>query len=196
MKRKDKIFGIILGFCLLISGGTTDLYGQQPLSNPSFSVDPELCALMLRKGKESFSRARYGEAKGLFRKAVQADPTSQTAWSYYDLAQMYAVAEQFKNHGRLVQSSAPAPEQTADLIQPQPVSPSLTPPSPAKDKEKAGAVKKDKASGKEKTTAPAEIKKPEPPKPAPGSQPAAPSVPAPSPTKPPGGAKILHDEGC
>lgn len=196
MRRKNYGIGIIMGLCLLISGGTTNLYSQQPPSGQAYTVDPELCALMLRKGKESFSRTRYGEAKALFRKAVQADPNSQTAWSYYDLAQMYTVAEQFKNHGRIIQSSAPTPDQTVDLIQPQPATPSIAPPSPAKDKEKAGAVKKDKAAGKEKTTAPAEIKKPEPPKPAPGSQPAAPSAPAPSPTKPPGGAKILHDEGC
>ena len=116
-KKNFLIIGLI--FILLMGLGVHESQAQGSQSGQAYSVDPELCALMLRKGKESFTRGKYTEAKELFRKAILADPNSQKAWSYYDLAQMYSVAEQFKNHGRIVQSSAPPAEQTAEMAQPQ-----------------------------------------------------------------------------
>ena len=187
-----KTFVIIGLMFLLITGlGFRESQAQGPQSGQAYSLDPELCALMLRKGKESFSRARYGEAKDFFRRAIQADPNSPKAWSHYDLAQMYSVAEQFKNHGRIVQSSAPTAEQISEATQPP--SPVLTtpPPLPAKEKTKTIPAKKEKKEKtvKEKKSIPseppkAETAKPEAPKP----------IPAPAPT--PGGFKILKDEGC
>ena len=120
---------------LLIGIGLDSSFAQQSTTGQNYKVNPELCALMLRKGQESFSRARYIEAKELFRKAIVADPGSQKAWSYYDLAQMYSVAEQFKNHGRIVQSTAPIPEQITEMVQPQ-TSVVAPPPLPSKEKGK------------------------------------------------------------
>jgi tetratricopeptide (TPR) repeat protein len=159
--------------------------------DPSFAqqtqANPEQSALMLRKGQEAFSRGRYNEAKDFFRKAVQADPGSQKAWSNYDLAQIYAVAEQFKNHGRIIQSTAPSPEVTEAL--PSPVVVPL--PSTSKDKGKIAPAKVATPS-KEKGAAASERKKSEPSKTIPEG-----STPTPSPSAPvPGGMKILKDEGC
>lgn len=33
--------------------------------------------------------------------------------------QRYSVAEQFKNHGRIIQSTAPIPEQITEMVQPR-----------------------------------------------------------------------------
>jgi outer membrane biosynthesis protein TonB len=182
--QKKITLRIVLMLVLFSVIGLEGAYAQQSKSGQAYTLDPEVCALMLRKGKESFARARYNEAKDLFRKAIQADPTSQKAWSYYDLAQMYSVAEQFKNHGRIVQSSAPTPEKTAESLQPQPA-PVVTPAvQPEKVKRKPMPAKKEKPVGKEKPAPSAEPKKVDP------------AQPAPAPTPAPGGFKILKDEGC
>lgn len=59
-------------------------------------VDKELCALMLRAGKEAFERGKYIEARSFFKKAVQADVNSEKAWRWYNVALSYALAEQSK----------------------------------------------------------------------------------------------------
>jgi tetratricopeptide (TPR) repeat protein len=97
---------------------------QQAVAGEEGRPDSDRCAFMIRKGKESFSRARYGEAKEYFRQAIQADPDSPSAWSYYDLSMIYTVAEQFKIHGRVVTSTAPSPEETATLDSKTPSMPS------------------------------------------------------------------------
>jgi hypothetical protein len=208
MKMKSLLV-VLMGMAIAWGGWTLPAHSQGTAAGQAYPLDPETSALMLRKGKESFSRARYGEAKDYFRKAIQADPNSQKAWSYYDLAQLYAVAEQVKNHGRVVASTAPAPEQTAELTAAPPaapIPPKAAPVAPliAPAKEKAAPVKKGKTAPavKEKPTPSTEVKKPgEPAKPAvsapaPPATPATPSTAPPAPTKPPGGAKILQDEGC
>jgi tetratricopeptide (TPR) repeat protein len=212
--KKKSLLAFFTGLAICWGGLTLPAYPQGTAAGQAFPVDPDSAALMLRKGKEAFSRARYGEAREYFRKAIQADPHSQKSWSYYDLAQLYTVAEQFKNHGRVVTSSAPAPEETAAPALAAPAAP-LPPAAPtaAPGKEKAASPKKEKqtpAAVKEKAAPAAELKKPaEPAKPAvsaPASPPApaAPAAPAPGPApapKPtpapaPGGMKILKDEGC
>ena len=188
-KKNILIIGLII--ILLMGLGVHESQAQGSQSGQAYSVDQEQCALMLRKGKESFTRGKYTEAKELFRKAILADPNSQKAWSYYDLAQMYSVAEQFKNHGRIVQSSAPPAEQTEEMAQPRTTA--APPPPPAmKEKGKGVPAKKEKPAIREKTPAPKETPKVEPSK---AGRPAP--VPAPpAPTPAPGGFKILKDEGC
>jgi hypothetical protein len=129
---------------------------------------------------------------------VQADPTSQKAWSYYDLSLFYTVGEQYKNHGKVVLSSAPQPEATQETAL-------LTAPAVA-EKTLPGKMVKGKAvpAAKDKPYPAPEIKKPAEPKkpavtaPAPPAPPAktAPAVPTPAPAPAPGGMKILKDEGC
>jgi tetratricopeptide (TPR) repeat protein len=64
--------------------------------------DKALCAKMLRFGEEAYSRGKYLDAKGYFRKAIQADPTSQKAWGYYDLAAIFALAEKAEQNAELI----------------------------------------------------------------------------------------------
>lgn len=112
MRVKNVIFIVLFmipGILMGVEPGITQQTGAGEV------LHPDRCALMIRKGKESFARSRYGEAKEYFRQAVQVDPSSQEAWSYYDLAVIYMVAEQFKNHGRIVTSTAPPPEETSIL---------------------------------------------------------------------------------
>jgi hypothetical protein len=72
------------------------------MPQPKFKVDKKLCNLMVRFGKEAFARSRYADAKYYFQKAVQADPGSQKAWNFYDLASFYAVGEQMKAQGKYI----------------------------------------------------------------------------------------------
>jgi hypothetical protein len=184
---------IILGVVLLLLSpiNLRETLAQPAPAGPSSTVNRERYDLMMRKGKEAFARLRYNEAKDFFRKAIQADPFQQGAWSYYDLAQMYAVAEQYKNHGRIIHSTAPEPgPETAQPPQPAPPLPKSIPAgTPAKAKGKVSPAKKEKA------VTPPESKSGETGE----SKPAAPAGQAPVPIKPaqpPGGMKILKDEGC
>ncbi len=199
-----KLFVLGLAIMLLMGWGLEWAYAQTSGSGQTLQVDPERCALMLRKGQESFSRSKYNEAKDFFRKAVQADPTSQKAWSYYDLSLFYTVGEQYKNHGKIVLSSAPPAEATQELTPPAVDELTLTGKmlkgktgSPARKGKPYPAPEVKKPGAKEKPYPAPGIKKPvEPKKPAvtAPSAPAAPVTPAPTPA--PGGMKILKDEGC
>jgi hypothetical protein len=101
---------------LLVTGwGLAGANAQTARAGQASQVDSERSALMVRKGQESFSRSKFNEAKEFFRKAVQADPTSQKAWSYYDLSLFYTAGDQFKNHGKIVLSSAPQPEASQEI---------------------------------------------------------------------------------
>ncbi|CAN2042913.1 putative Tetratricopeptide repeat protein [Candidatus Magnetomoraceae bacterium gMMP-15] len=112
MKAKNIIF-IMLSIAVVLSIATDIItwvnpaFTRQIIQGEKLNSEKNHCALMIRKGKELFTRSRYTESKEYFRQAVQADPESQEAWSYYDLSSIYTVAEQFKNHGRIVKSTAP-----------------------------------------------------------------------------------------
>jgi hypothetical protein len=137
MRVKKVVFAVL--FAMLGTGVWMNTgFTQQTGSGEKLYSNPDRCALMIRKGKESFARSRYIEAKEFFRRAVQADPSSVEAWSYYDLAAIYTVAEQFKNHGRIVTSTAPPPEETRVLDSETPVT--LPEPSPEKSTEKIPPV--------------------------------------------------------
>ncbi len=57
---------------------------------------------MLRFGKEAYARGKYLDAKEYFRKAVQADSTSLTAWRYYDQTVIFGLAEKVEKNADLV----------------------------------------------------------------------------------------------
>lgn len=105
------------------------------LPQPQFKADKEMCALLVRFGKEAFARARYADAKYYFQKAVQADPGSQQAWNLYDLASFYAVGEQMKEQGKYIFRP------TAPTTPPEALTsgPAATPAAPEKSAEAAQA---------------------------------------------------------
>lgn len=69
---------------------------------PNCPPDTALCAKMLRFGKEAYARGKYLDAKEYFRKAVKADPTSLTAWRYYDQTVIFGLAEKVEKNADLV----------------------------------------------------------------------------------------------
>ena len=146
MSKKNLL--VILGLVLMLGLGFS-LAVDAEVSKPASAPNKQLCALKIDLGAEAFKAGRFSEAKKHFRQAVQADPGSTKAWSFYDLSMMYDVAEQFKRKGTIVASSAPTP---ASL---------------------------EKAAGKSEPAQPAEAKpveaKPAEAKPAPPTQPGAPS---------------------
>jgi len=90
MKLKTGIvaWSLVVGLLLLPAFGVL-AEGKPKL----FIPDKALCAKMLRFGKEAYMRGKYLDAKEYFRKAIQADPTSQTAWRYYEQAVIFGLAE-------------------------------------------------------------------------------------------------------
>jgi len=99
---------LALGLALALGMGVS-LAVEAEVQKPEICLDKELCAEKLRHGTEAFNRGRYSEAKAFFRQAVQADPSSIKAWSYYDLTIMYDAAEQVKRAGQVKTSGAPKP---------------------------------------------------------------------------------------
>ncbi|MDM8548628.1 hypothetical protein QUF72_01070 [Desulfobacterales bacterium HSG2] len=139
MRVKNIVFAalfMLAGIIMLASTGCT----RQAESGKELRPEQDRCALMMRKGKESFARSHYEEANKYFRQAVQADPASQDAWSYYDLSLVYTVAEQFRNHGRIVTSTAPSPEDTDFPSSETPDSSTETPPRKTIDEKPAEHV--------------------------------------------------------
>ncbi len=153
------------------------------------SPDAGLSAEMMRKGEESFGRSRYGEAREFFHRAILADPASTNGWSWYDLALIYNIAEQFKNHGKIVESTAPAPESTA-APSPEPVQEPKSERTPEQTviAPKEISIPSGKAEEPEKKASAA-----------PESAPAANVQPAPAPTSPPPASGVKspkEKEGC
>ncbi len=99
---------IVLGLVLALGVGLT-LAVQADVKKPEDCKNSQLSAQKLRYGVEAFNRSQFRQAKGYFREAVQADPSSAKAWSYYDLCVMYDVADQVKRAGRVKVSGAPIP---------------------------------------------------------------------------------------
>ena len=97
LKSMIVIWIFILGFLSASALGAVAAEKPKP-----FTPDKALCAKMLRFGKEAYMRGKYLDAKEYFRKAIQADPTSQTAWRYYDQAVIFALAEKVEKDAGLL----------------------------------------------------------------------------------------------
>jgi len=105
--------------------------------------DKALCAKMLRFGEEAYSRGKYLDAKEFFRKAVQADPTSQKAWGYYDLAVIFALAEKAEQKAELIAPGASARQEGAPSGTAQTEAPTPPPPAPKPSKDTGFKIGKD-----------------------------------------------------
>jgi len=90
MKPRTAIIIWAIVVSLVVTSTSALLATEKP---KPFIPDKALCAKMLRFGKEAYMRGKYLDAKEYFRKAIQADPTSQTAWLYYDQAVIFGLAE-------------------------------------------------------------------------------------------------------
>jgi hypothetical protein len=66
-----------------------------------FVPDKALCAKMLAFGEQAYQRGKYLDAKGYFRRAILADPSSTLAWRYYDMAIVFGLAEKVEKNANL-----------------------------------------------------------------------------------------------
>jgi len=94
--------------------------------------DKELCAKMLRFGKQAYQRGKYLDAKEYFRKAVKADPASTTAWRYYDQAVTFGRAEKVEKNANLVLPDVSSRQEAAAGLPPA-APPAVPEPAPAKE---------------------------------------------------------------
>ena len=125
-KRLVMVFGLVAALAL----GLALAVPAQVTKKPENCLDKKQCAEQLRFGKQAFERGDYGTAKGYFKQAVVADPTSPAAWAFYDLSIMYDVAMQVQKAGQVKVSGAPVPG-AAPQTAPSAASPTATPPPPA-----------------------------------------------------------------
>jgi hypothetical protein len=95
-----------------------------------FVPDKAQCARMIQFGKQAYMRGKYLDAKGYFRRAIQADPNSGLAWQYYDMASVFALAEKVEQDKKLIApGTSTRQEGSAVKAAPKPPTP---PPAPAK----------------------------------------------------------------
>ncbi len=90
-----------------------------------------LCALMIRYGKDALVRHSYVEARNMFQKAIQADPTSQLAWAYYNRALVLSLSWNFKKTGRLFKPGTAPKFTPGPAAGPKPSAPAVKKPAPA-----------------------------------------------------------------
>ncbi len=107
---------------------------EEPSPN---GVDKALCKTLIRHGQEAYQRGKYLDAKEYFRKAVQADPSSMTAWAYYDQAVIFALAEKVEKDANLVMPD------TSTRSEQQPATPATAPPPPKPKKKPAFVIIED-----------------------------------------------------
>jgi hypothetical protein len=137
MYRKSVMIGSVLTLFLLSSGVGL---AEEP---KGFIPDKALCAKMLRFGEEAYSRGKYLDAKEYFRKAVQADPTSQKAWGYYDLAVIFALAEKAEQKTELIAPGASVRQEGSSSGAAQTAAPTPPPPAPNPPKDTGFKIGKD-----------------------------------------------------
>lgn len=128
---KYRILSTVIMVCLLVA---FVVIPQATTAEEPGSVVPDkaLCAKMIRFGKQAYDRGMYLDAKEYFRKAVQADPTNQTAWKHYDMATIFGLAEKVEKNTDLVAPDSSTREQTG-AVAPTP------PPAPAAPEKKGVA---------------------------------------------------------
>ena len=128
MMRLNMISGIF--GALFLAAFLTFSQGAAAEERKQFVPDKAQCAKMLQFGKQAYMRGKYLDAKGYFRRAVQADPQSALAWQYYDLASVFALAEKVEQDKKLIAPGASTRQEGGTLkAAPKPPTP---PPAPAK----------------------------------------------------------------
>ena len=130
MIRKTVALSALIIFIWTVMMASSGTLAEEP---KLFIPDKALCAKMLRFGKESYQRGKYLDAKEYFRKAVQADPKSEVAWHFYDLASIFALAEKAEKNADLL---TPGVSSRAEIGSDS----SSPPPPPAKPPEKKDKI--------------------------------------------------------
>ena len=126
---KKRIIGLTLIIGLLSCG---IFLGREASAQDTKAVGPDkaLCAEMIRFGTQAYQRGKFLDAKEYFRKAVQADPSSNAAWTHYDLSVISALAEKINKNTGLIAPDVSIKGQAAAGSAPPPP----PPPQPAPKK--------------------------------------------------------------
>ncbi len=132
MLRKFAVIGAMLPVIFLMWGVGL---AEEPKGG---TPDKALCAKMLRFGEEAYARGKYLDAKEFFRKAIQADPTSQKAWVYYDLTAIFAIAEKAEQNTELVAPGVSVRQEGPASGAAQTVAPPTPPPAAPKPPKDTG----------------------------------------------------------
>lgn len=96
--------------------------------------DKAFCAKMIQHGQGAYQQGKYLDAKEYFRKAIQADPSSVSAWAYYDQAVIFALAEKVEKNANLTMPG------TSTQSGQQAAPPAAKTPPPPKPKKKPAFV--------------------------------------------------------
>ncbi len=91
---------VVLGICLTLL--TLVLTSSKGEGTASLKQDKAFAEKMIRFGKEAYLRGRYIEAKSYFRKALEADPSSEYAWTFYDISSIAALAKRVEKETKLL----------------------------------------------------------------------------------------------
>ncbi len=125
--KKSTLFFILIFSCVVASLFFNGRYHVKAEEKDG-GINNELCLQMMRYGEEAYWRGRYLDAKQYFRKAIQADPTNEKAWMYYDLATIYALAEKVEKNMNLI---APDVSTRHELLSPNSKASEVETPKPA-----------------------------------------------------------------
>ena len=106
--------------------------------SPQKGPDKAFCAKMIQHGQGAYQQGKYLDAKEYFRKAVQADPSSVSAWAYYDQAVIFALAEKVEKDANLAM-----PDASSQSGQQVGAPTTKTPPPPKPKKKRAIPVEED-----------------------------------------------------
>ncbi len=106
--------------------------------SPRKGPDKAFCAKMIQHGQGAYQQGKYLDAKEYFRKAVQAYPSSVSAWAYYDQAVIFALAEKVEKDANLTMPD------TSTRSEQQAATPTAkTPPPPKPEKKPAFVIVED-----------------------------------------------------
>lgn len=104
--------------------------------------DKQTCERMMRFGKEAYLRAKYEDAKAYFKKAIEADPSLQEAWTFYDLSTIMALGKRVEKQINLLATTevqTPKEEKEGEargVASPSPTTPTSQPEKKEKEKPK------------------------------------------------------------
>jgi len=110
MKSYSLCWKLMLLCAVLVFPFTVNCQESKPLI-----PNKTLCNKMVRFGEEALMRKRYEEARQYFRRAIQADPSSTTAWRYYDQAVISALAQKLESGVALSLTENPEKAQKMSL---------------------------------------------------------------------------------
>jgi tetratricopeptide (TPR) repeat protein len=78
------------------------------------NINKEQCRLMLSLGDEAMNAKEFDAAKNYYKRAIQYDPWSRTAWEKYDLLVKVVSGDSEPDLSGFDFSASPAPKKEAD----------------------------------------------------------------------------------